>query len=251
MKIATWNIGSGININNYKEDLFDITPELKTDDSVMQIIAKQIKDNNVDVIAIQEIITTKSFEYAQKLSEQTGLKFYLTYENSPCHLVKNTMFGIAIFSKYPLTKIEEKFLTNPNLTKTTEKGTYTSHDKGYMIARVECEKPFYISCTQFLPFHRFNADIENYKFIADEYQTDNKKYNAICCGDFNAIQGLEKLKNVLKTTLSTCTAAFDEITTVDGKKCDNILVPNAIKIKNKKIFKNDLSSDHYMCMIEI
>ena len=65
MKIATWNIGSGINTNNYVGEFFDKTPEANPDDKCMQIIAKQITENNIDVIALQEVITTESFEYIE------------------------------------------------------------------------------------------------------------------------------------------------------------------------------------------
>lgn len=251
MKIATWNIGSGININSYTEELFDIAPAAKTDDSVMEIIAKQIKDNNIDVIALQEVITTESFKYIETLSKKTGMKYFVTYENSPCHLVKNTMFGVAILSKYPLEVVKEKLYENPHLLKQTEKGTYTTHDKGYILAKVLSDKPFYISCTQILPFHRFNADILDYKQITEEFQQDNIKYNAICCGDFNVIDGVTKIKKVFTLFDGLYEPTFDDITTIDGKRCDNIFVPKDIEVKNKKLFVNDLSSDHYMCMIEI
>lgn len=251
MKIATWNIGSGINVNSYTEDLFDISPATKTDDTVLETIAKQIKDYDIDVIALQEVITTKSFRYIENLSEKTGMKYFVTFENSPCHLVKNTMFGIAFLSKFPLEVVKKNLLKNPNLTKTTEKGTYTSHDKGYMIVKIDAKKPIFVSCTQFLPFHRFGADIVKFKDIAKEYEEDNLKNETICCGDFNCIEGVPKLKNTLTSLCKTYEPAFDEVTTIDGKKCDNILTPKSFTIKSKGMVKNDLSSDHYMCFVEI
>lgn len=251
MRISTWNIGSGININSYKEELFDITPALKPDDNIIDIIANQIIANKIDVIAMQEVITTESFNYVNKLSEKTWLKYHVSYENSPCHLVKNTMFGLAILSRYPIEIIKKQLFPNPRLTVTTTKGIYSTHDKGYIIAKIDADEPFYISCTQFLPFHRFNVDILDYKSLFDEYQINNLMNKTICVGDFNCIDGIDKIEKVLDLLSKEYRPIFNEITTIDGKKCDNILVPKSVSVKKQGILKNDLSSDHYMCFVEI
>ena len=250
MKIATWNIGSGINTNDYVGEFFDKTPEANPDDKCMQIIAKQIVENNIDVIALQEVITTESFEYIQTLSRLTGLDFYATFETSPSHLIKNTMYGTAILSRYPIEVIKNEFFKNPNLTKTTEKGTYKSHDKGYTIAKINAPEPFYISNTHFLPFHRFYADILEYAESFEAFQEDLIRYNAIACGDYNVIEGAERLK-ILLSKLTDFKFIFDEVSTVDGKSCDNILIPKKIIKKSQKMIKNADSSDHFMCIIEI
>lgn len=250
MKIATWNIGSGINTNDYVGEFFDKVPEANPDDKCMQVIAKQIVENNIDVIALQEVITTESFDYIKKLSKLTGLEYYETFENSPSHLIKNTMFGVAILSRYPIEVIRKEFFANPNLTKTTAKGVYKTHDKGYMLVKILADKPFYISNTHFLPFHRFDTEILDYAESFVAFQEDLINYNAIACGDYNVVEGAEKLKNLL-SKLTDFEFVFDEISTVDNKRCDNILIPKKIEKKSQKMIKNADSSDHYMCIIEI
>ena len=47
MRIATWNIGAGINTNDYKGEFFDKTKEANTDDECLVKIAKAIVDNNI------------------------------------------------------------------------------------------------------------------------------------------------------------------------------------------------------------
>lgn len=250
MKIATWNIGSGINTNDYVGEFFDKTPEANPDDKCMQIIAKQITENNIDVIALQEVITTESFEYIENLSKLTGLEYYETFENSPSHLIKNTMYGVALLSKYPIEVVKKEFFKNPNLTKITAKGEYKSHDKGYILAKICADEPFYISNTHFLPFHRFDTEILDYAESFVPFQKDLIKYNAIACGDYNVVEGAKKLKQLLNK-LEDFEFVFDEISTVDDKKCDNILIPKKIIKKSQKMIKNADSSDHFMCIVEI
>ncbi len=110
MKIATWNISAGINTNDYQGELFDKDKELKPDDRCLNAIAEIIKKHNIDVIALQEVVTTESFKYMQNLSEKTGLKYYESFENSPCHLIENANFGVAILSKFPIKLIKKQFL---------------------------------------------------------------------------------------------------------------------------------------------
>ncbi len=136
MKIGSWNISSGINVNNYKNELFDITPSVSVNDECLTEISELIKQNNIDVIALQEVITTPSFHFLESLSKLSGLKYFCEFENSPGFLIENTCFGVAILSKYPIQNIRNKLFKNPNLKKTTEKGSYSSHDKGYISATI-------------------------------------------------------------------------------------------------------------------
>ncbi len=248
MKIGSWNISSGINVNNYKDELFDITPRVNVNDECLIQISQLIKQNNLDIIALQEVITTPSFHFLENLSKLTGLKYFCEFEISPGFLIENTRFGVAILSKYPIKNIQNKLFKNPNLNKVTEKGTYSSHDKGYISATINGIT--FIS-TQFLPFHRFNEKIVNFKYYFNEFQSDVIKNNAIVCGDFNAVSGASELGKVLDKLQTTHTFCFNDVTTTDGKLTDNILLPKGTKIKNKYIETKITPSDHFLCVIEI
>jgi len=115
MKIATWNISAGINTNDYVGEFFDKTKEASVDDRCLNDIANAIIENNIDVIALQEVVTTESFKYMEKLSEKTGLKFFETFENSPCHLIENANFGVAVLSRYPIKLIKKQFFEKAQL----------------------------------------------------------------------------------------------------------------------------------------
>ena len=119
-----------------------------------------------------------------------------------------------------------------------------------MIAKICSDEPFYISNTHFLPFHRFDTEILEYAGSFVQFQNDLIQYNAIACGDYNVIEGAEKLKKLL-SKLTDFEFVFDEVSTVDKKKCDNILIPKKITKKSQKMIKNADSSDHFMCVVEI
>lgn len=250
MKIATWNISAGINPNDYVGEFFDKQKESNVDDRCLNDIAKAIVMHNIDVIALQEVVTTESFRYLENLSKLTNLKYYYSFENSPCHLIENANFGVAILSKYPINLIKKQFFDNPHLTKQTQKGLYHTHDKGYLAVEVMAENPFNLLCTSLLPFHRFDHNIVDFKNLFEEFQSFVLENNVYALGDFNAIEGKENLQKVFDKLNSSHQFLFDEVTTNDNKKCDNILLPKKIKIKDKYIVKNFDISDHYLCVAE-
>ena len=251
MKIATWNISAGINTNDYVGEFFDKSKETNTDDRCLRDIAQAIIDNDIDVIALQEVVTTESFKYMENLSKLTNLKYYESFENSPCHLIENANFGIAILSKYPINLIKKQFFENPHLTKQTQKGLYHTHDKGYLVVEVNADKSFKFLSASLLPFHRFDRSIIEFKQLFEEFQDFVLENDIYALGDFNAIEGKVNLKKVLDRIDSEYDFLFDEVTTIDNKKCDNILLPKNVKVKNKYIVKNSDISDHYLCVAEI
>lgn len=251
MKIATWNISSGVNTANYQGELFDKQIEASAEDECLNQIAAEIKKHNIDVIALQEVITTKSFAFMETLSKLSGLEYFETFENSPGFLVKDSMFGVAVLSKYPIEVIKKEFFTNPNLTKKTEKGVYTTHDKAFMCVKVKAEEDINVITTQFLPFHRFNADILEYKHIFDDFQDYISSNNIYVCGDFNVTEGNTKLALLLDKLLKTHKTTFDAITTTDGKRCDNVLIPQSTEVKSVYMESEITPSDHYLLVVEI
>ena len=251
MKIATWNICSGISINDYKGEFFDKEKSANIDDVCLNEIAKLIKENEIDVIALQEVITTPSFEYLNKLSSLSGLKYFKMFENSPCHLVENSNFGIAILSKYPLEIVKKEFFKNPNLTKQTAKGLYKTHDKGFLCVKVCSTDPFNFLTLHMLPFHRFDSHALEFKEYFENFQDFVQENNVVACGDFNVVEGKEKLVQLLDRLSESHNFTFDEITTFDNKKCANMLIPKTITFSGKQIIKSEETSDHFLCVMNI
>ncbi len=251
MRIATWNISSGIDMSNYSGELFDKSPEVNADDKSLRAIADAIIANKTDVVALQEVTTTNSFKFLENLSALTGLKYFAKFENSPGFLIKNTSIGTAILSKFPIQIVEKKLFENPNLTKMTKNGMYKTHDKGFLEVSIVAENKINVITTQFLPFHRFDANILAYKAFFDEFQRKVINNHAIVCGDFNVVSGKTDLQKLLDMVAKEYNFVFDDVTTIDNKKCDNILVPKNINIQSKKIVTNTPVSDHFLCYVDI
>ena len=250
MKIATWNISAGINTNNYKGEFFDKEKELSPDDKCLNAISDIIREHNIDVIAVQEVVTTESFKYMSTLSQKTGLNYYETFENSPCHLIENANFGVAILSRFPIKLIKKQMFENPKLTKQTTKGLYHTHDKGYLAVEIECDNKFKVLSASLLPFHRFDRDIVDFKELFNEFQAFVQGNNVFALGDFNAILGKECLQNVFDK-LENYEFLFDEVTTIDNKKCDNIILPKTVNVLDRYVVVRDDISDHFLCVAEI
>lgn len=251
MKIATWNISAGINPNDYKGEYFDKEKEATPDDKCLNAIAKTIVEEEIDVIALQEVVTTERFKYMENLSKKTGLKYYESFEVSPCNLIENANFGLAILSKYPIELIKKQLFINPNLTKQTAKGLYTTHDKGYLAVKVKADKEINFISTNLLPFHRFDADILDYKDYFNEFQDFILNNNAYALGDFNAKLGKSCLQKVFDRVAVDYQFLYNEITTTDDKQCDNILLPKKVAVKNKKLLEKQDISDHFLLVAEI
>lgn len=243
MKIATFNISGGFYIGNEETEYLDRQAASKVDNKLLRDIIDIINRENIDVITFQEIITTDSVEYIKSIENATELKYSVAYELSPCNLVENTNCGLAVMSKYPIEEIKKGIFTNPNLSKTTSSGnTYYTYDKGWLSCKIE---NLSILTHHGFPYRRFNSSPEANPSVFDEFDNIIKegKYD-IVTGDFNA----NDFMTLMTYTSSKYKRAFNETTTVDNQKFDDILLYNE-RTCNKQIIKS--FSDHYLLMIEI
>ncbi len=174
--------------------------------------------------------------------ENTELKYYDYYELSPNNLVKDTNSGIAIFSRYPINSIKKELFPNPMLLKTTDSGkTYYTFDKGYMLCEINNKT---ILTHHGFPYRRFNSTPEANRDIFSFFDEVIDKYHPdIVTGDFNA----DDFMTLMPKTNNKYQRTINDITTVDNKKFDDILINKNINY-SKKIIK--LLSDHFIVMIE-
>ena len=247
MKIANFNISGGFYIGNEKQEYLDRARVDRVDDGLLCQIIDIINKEEIDVICFQEIITTKEIKYLQTIANNTSLKHYEYFELSECNIVKNTNCGLAIFSKYPINVIKKELFPNPRLSKTTSSGnTYYTYDKGYMICEiVKNNKPVKILTHHGFPYRRFNSTPEEnlkvFEFFDKAIITNNID---IVTGDFNA----ENFMILMPKTMQEYKRTINEITTVDNKKFDDILLKKNVNY-TKKITK--LLSDHFLIYIEM
>lgn len=248
IKIATFNISGGFYCGDESQEYLDREAATSVDNRLLNEIIDNINKENIDVICFQEIITTKETKYIDTIVNNTNLKYFESFELSPCNLVKDTDCGVAILSKYPLTNSIKKIFTNPKLSKTTSSGnTYYTYDKGYLVSSIDISgNELKLLTHHGFPFRRFNSTPEKNTSVFQEFdQVINNIKPNIITGDFNA----ENFMDLMPETNNCYKRVFDEITTVDEMKFDDILINKESNYISKRIIKS--LSDHYMLLIEI
>lgn len=248
LKIATFNISGGFYCGDESQEYLDREAASSVDNKLLNEIIDNINKEDIDIICFQEIITTKETQYIENIVNNTSLKYYESYELSPCNLVKDTNCGLAILSKYPITKSIKEIFTNPKISKTTSSGnTYYTYDKGYLVVTIDIEgKELNLLTHHGFPFRRFNSSPEQNPLTFQEFDKviNNLKPN-IVTGDFNA----ENFIDLMPQTNNNYKRTINDITTVDDKKFDDILLPQEQEYISKKIIK--LLSDHYLIVVEL
>lgn len=238
MRIATWNIG---------ED--ETNKDGKLDYSSYEYILKRIKEEDIDILCLQEAIIKSDYlppivEYIKQNSE---LKYNIQYELSDSHINIGCRMGVVICSKYEIKNSELFMLDNPNLVYSVDSNiTYYSHDKGFIIANINDYKIITGHC---LPFHVFKKNPLDYIEI---FETADKKFNSeyelnsdfILCGDFN----YDNVNNIFPNIMKNCKELIDAPTRKD-KQLDHIIVSDKININSKEVLENNF--DHKLCLIEI
>lgn len=95
------------------------------------------------------------------------------------------------------------------------------------------------------PYRRFNSTPEDNKIVFNYFDDIIVKYNSdIITGDFNA----ENYMDLMINTSEKYKRTINTITTVDGKKFDDILVYNNINVSTKIM---QLLSDHFIIVDDI
>ncbi len=246
-KIASFNVSGGFYIGEEDTEYLDRTAAETADNKLLSQIIDVVNKENIDIICFQEIITTESVKYISTIIDKTDLKYYDCFELSNCNTVKDSNCGLAILSKFKLECLEKGLFPNPGLSKTTNSGnTYYTYDKGYMICQAQInDSNIKILTHHGFPFRRFNSDPMSNRKIFEFFDDVIEQYNPdIITGDFNA----ENFMDIMIKTAKKYKRTINDVTTVDGKKFDDILVPKRVNC-SKKIIK--LLSDHYIIIDSI
>ncbi len=248
LKVASYNISGGFYNSDDKTEYLDKERAESVDDKMLQQIIETIRKERIDVICFQEIITTERIQYIQSISNETDLKYFDFFELSECNIVKDTNFGLAILSKYPIKTTKKEFFPNPGLTKTTSSGnTYYMYDKGYMIIDITMNgKSIKLLNHHGFPFRVFDSTAEDNTQVFEFFDEAIEKNDPdIIVGDFN----VEDMMSFMKKTKNNYIRTIDNVTTVKGRKYDDILIHKGNDNYSSNILK--LLSDHFMVISEI
>ena len=242
LKIASYNISGGFYNDKDKTEYLDKESASEADNRLLKQIIETINKEDIDIICFQEIITTEKVQYIKTISDETNLKNYEYYELSKNNIVKDTNCGIAVLSKYPLEVIKRELFPNPGLTKTTSSGkTYYLFDKGYMVVNILIDdKKIKLLTHHGFPYGTFDSIAEDNMQVFvffDNKISENKP--DIITGDFN----VEDMMTLMPNTKNDYIRTVDEVTTVEGKKLDDILIHKDINYSSNVL---KLLSDHFM-----
>lgn len=238
MILATWNVGEDERNENGKLNL-----------NSYDYIIKTIKDENIDIICLQEaIIKSENLpSMANYIKEHTDLKHIVEFELSDSHINIGSRMGVIICSKYEIDDYKNFMLDNPNLIYLVDENTtYYSHDKGFIISNI---KGFNIITGHCLPFHVFKKNPLDYVRIFEK--ADNKFINAynlnskfILCGDFN----YDNVNSLFPKTMANCIDLINCPTRKD-KQLDHFVISNKLKCSSSKVEDNIF--DHKLGIFEI
>ncbi|HCC07066.1 MAG TPA: hypothetical protein DEP72_02710 [Clostridiales bacterium] len=255
IRVSTWNISNGISakwslVEGVKKEEYT-----KKAGFIYEII-DFIKNEDIDVIGMQEIVTssTKYDSHVKLIAENTDLKYYIDHETCDAHLIEYSRSGNAILSKYPIIEFEKILYTNPYLKVKSKTGKiYTTFDKSTIVAKIDHpDGQFYFITSHGHPYTRFNStDIEN-KEIVREIYTIAEEYSI---KGFPIILGMDSniynMKDVIPEFFDKYIDILKEPSRKDGRKTDNIIIKtNKLREINTYTI-NDTKSDHFLCISDV
>lgn len=251
LKIATWNISCGIPAEWSVSNGIKKEKNYKKFGLIDEVIQK-INDENIDIIGIQESVLFSNGEksFAQIISDNTSLKYYVEFGVSECHLLENGNIEEVVLSKYPIKSSTNIMFENVNLSNVAKDGkTYKLFDDGFIIADIKLNDNLEIKfVTGHAPaFQVFGKHPEDYGYVykrleenIEEAMKENDKIFIV--GDYNT----EKLLELLPFINKNFKNHIEGVTYFEGTSIDYILAKKGIEcLSNKKI---ENKSDHLLCI---
>lgn len=227
MRIATWNIG---------EDERNAEGKLTLDS--YNYIINTIKNENIDIVCLQEAIIKSDFlpSIASYIKENTNLKYIVEYELSDSHINIGSRMGVVTCSKYEIDNYKLFKLDNPNfIYSVDEETTYYSHDKGFITANI---KGYNVITGHCLPSHVFKKNPLDYlnifRKVDEEFiNSYNSNNNIILCGDFN----YDNVNKLFPKIMANCNDLID-CPTRKNKQLDHFVISNKLKCTYKNVSAN-------------
>ena len=190
---------NSIKVMSYNVRMFDIYNWSKKENTSNNIF-KIIKNEDADIICLQEFYSTRKHNWKKKIFKELKIKDFIVSSKN-----NKSFFGNAIFSKYPI--INQGFLKNAS---PTQKCIYADIKKGNDTIRVYAIHLASIHLDNYdykfmknikLDIDNKNKNIEGVKDIGDKLlkaykhrakevdaifpYIEKSPYKTIVCGDFN------------------------------------------------------------------
>lgn len=202
----------------------------------MSRIAKNITDNGIDVIGIQEVdrgvARSGGIDTLAELSRATGYLHYAFFKTLD---LGGGDYGIAVLSKYPIRATDKLLLDG---------GAYEKRALGF--SEIDVDGKIISFLVTHLSFRSVKSREEQFSILAAELA---KKKNFVLAGDFNSsdlgtLDFVDGIGRINKKEAPT-------VTFPDGSlSIDNILYSKSHWCFDKINVVTDSHSDHYMIWAE-
>lgn len=224
-KTVQWNIGGG---KLSREGTDRTLLSSYTVDGLDKII-DFLRQQNPDVITLQETHASKGYCQPQIIAEALGYKGWINDKWADSHVEAGQRLGQGIVSRYPIKDHSFEWFTNPNFKAIWEDGTVaTSHDKGRTRCKIDLGngKSLLVQTLHTIPFRRFNIEITSkaaHRVLQDMADRLVTKEPGVLQADFNI--DAQSLRPLFPGLFE---AGFQEVeqlqpTSVRGQHFDHVL----------------------------
>lgn len=244
IKTLTWNIGGGklLRKNADPTRLSSYTVD------GLAAIAKKLKEENPDIITLQETQKSKERDQAQIIANDLGY-FYVHDSTSVSHIDEGHQLGHAILSQFKITSHASGFFTNPHVETTWEDGSkVTSFDKGYTTCTLDVHgKPVTVTTFHLFPFRKFGVDMHSAQAanLLQDIQSKLKGHYSpwIIQGDFNINDATIREYMPAMFDGQTTEISLQSPTNIRGRKYDHIICCGGNIVNHMVI--SDVRTDHF------
>ncbi|MET8039596.1 endonuclease/exonuclease/phosphatase family protein [Micromonospora sp. NPDC005215] len=245
IRVATWNVREGVPA---------CTNDPARRPESMTEMVNLVQTNAIDVLALQEVDFTPNgeSEVLSALLTRTELQYAGTLSLSESSFEPGKRAGVAIVSRYPVSRIEASMLPNPRLSTRKGGSSLTLHDKGLVVCTLDFGlTEISVASLHSFPFHRFGRDAREPDFAnvwksLSESLPRSEGMQTIICGDFNT----EDRSLVLDLIGEPMTRSIYGMATHNGMSIDDILFSSGLlRGSAPKLLSN--FSDHELCVMEL
>jgi endonuclease/exonuclease/phosphatase family metal-dependent hydrolase len=240
IRMATWNIGGGY---------VSTDGHLSYGCQDIAYFADVLREISPDIVCLQEAHISAQMDQPAWLAKTLGLHVVShVYEDS--HLHPQCQLAMAVLSRIRPEDSTFVMLPNPRLKLVWRGEEVISHDKGFLIARLEMDgRSFHVVSGHLLPFHRFGLRLEDSAF-----GTMRARLATLLLEDMpGSLVGADMNCADLSLGLAELFASYRGVpfdsTRPDGRVTDHILYPASWELVRGWVLPT--RADHHLCVADL
>lgn len=218
LKTTTWNIGGA-----------KVRKGIEYNGSGIEYIVGWLKDNQPDIVALQEVQSNEFMNQAQDIAQKAGYPYVVYDEVSPSHLEEGYNLGNAIISKYPIIAHSVGVFHNPGKRVVHRNQEWVTHDKHFLRVTIDLEgAEMDVITTHLVPFEVFGIALNSsdaqkiFHQLSEQVKDSNLNVSRLLLlGDFNINQStIKQYMSTLDDTIQE--VPVDEPTIPQGMTLDHM-----------------------------